>query len=304
MINVFLNRPGVKVTLQALVIIFAGFGFAVGLNIFQIPGDIYAGGITGFAQLITYSLREFSHLDNVIATGNLYFLLNVPILILSIFKLGRKFTILTILVVISTTLWTNIIPVQGVSKEPLLNAIIGGTISGISGGLCVKYGMSSGGIDIISMVIYRATGINVGSMNLVINSLIVMAAGMLYSWEFALFTIISMYANARMVDVLHTNDHRMTVFIVTEQVDEVVEAILKRIRRGITIMDGKGGYSKTPRSVLMIVVNQYELHELQFAVLETDPKAFIDVIQSSQVTGNYLSKEQQDSYKNQVKKVS
>lgn len=291
----FLDNKYFRAVFQALLIVFAGLLYATALNIFQIPGNIYAGGITGLAQLITFSLREFTQLDNVISTGNLYFILNVPILLLSVWKLGRRFTILTIFVVISTTTWTNVIPVQGVSDEPLLNAIIGGTIAGTAGGLCVKYGMSAGGTDIISMVIYRAKGMNVGSMNLIMNSFIVVAAGMLYSWEAALFTIISMYTNTRMVDSLHTNDHRMTAFIITDHADAVTDSIFQRIRRGITILDGKGGYSKVPRSVLMIVINRYELHELQMAVLEADPKAFIDVVRSTKVTGNFLSKEQQDA---------
>lgn len=303
MLNFLTNNIYFKIALQIFIIIISGFGFALALNVFQIPGNIYSGGIAGLAQLISFGLNEFTSMKNVIATGNIYFLLNVPILLLSIWKLGRRFTFLTIMVVISTTIWTNIIAVQGVSEEPLLNAIIGGTLAGTAAGLCVKFGMSGGGIDVISMVVFRATGFNVGSMSLVMNSLIVLAAGTLFSWETALFTIISMYTNARMVDTLHTNEHRLTAFIVTDHVDEVVDSVFQNIRRGITIMDAKGGYSKTPRSILMIVINRYELHDLQAAVLDKDPKAFIDVVQSTKVTGNFLSKEQQDAFRKENKKA-
>lgn len=289
--------PKFNLLLTFLVVIISALLFAVQLNMFLIPGDIYSGGIAGLAQLTTYVINNFSPFPGIIQTGTLNFIYNIPVLLLSYFKLGKRFTILTMIVVAVLTLFTYVVPIVHVSSNPLLNAISAGVLGGAGAGLTIKYGMSAGGIDIISMVLYRATGINVGNMNLIMNSFIIVAAGFLYSWEFALYTLISMYVSSRVVNMIHTNEHRLTAFIVTDKVDEVIASIYSRIRRGITILDGRGGYSKQARSTLMIVVNRYELYDLQFAILEADNKAFINIIHSTKVIGNFLSREQQDKYR-------
>lgn len=298
MLNKLLAKhPVFNGILLVFVMVFSGFLFAVALNMFLIPGDIYSGGLAGFAQLTTYVINTYTPFAGVIQTGTLNLIYNIPVIILSYYKLGKRFTILTLIVVVTMTLFTYIVPVTHVSDNPLLNGIIAGALGGTGAGLTIKYGMSAGGIDIISMVIFRATGINVGSLNLLINSLVIVGAGFLYDWEFALYTLISMYVNARMVNTIHTNEHRLTAFIVTDKMEDVIDSIYQRIRRGITILDGRGGYSKKPRQTLMIVVNRYELFDLEMAVTEADPQAFINIIQSAKVSGNYLSRQQQEKLK-------
>lgn len=289
--------PMVNIALIGFIILFSSLLLAVSLNLFLIPGDIYSGGITGFAQLTTYALNNFTPYANIISTGTLNFIYNIPVIILSYIKLGKRFTFLTLIVVFMITIFTQIIPVVQVSTNPLLNGIMAGTLGGLAVGFAIKFGMSCGGTDIVAMVIYKATGINIGSLNLIINSLIIVAAGFIYTWEFALYTLISMYVSSRVVNSIHTNEHRLTAFIVTDKLDPVIESIYQRIRRGITILDGRGGYSKQPRSTLMIVVNRYELFDLQMAVAEVDPTAFINIIQSTKVAGNFLTREQQEKMK-------
>lgn len=304
MINKVLSQyPALNVVIQIFIIIFAALCFAVSLNMFLIPGDIYSGGVTGISQLITYSLKQFTPYGHIIQTGTLNFLLNIPLLILSYMKLGRRFTILTIVVVATLTAFTLVIPVQQVSSNPLLNGIVAGALNGLGGGLTIKFGMSAGGIDIIALVVNRLVPINVGSLSLLINSVVIVGAGFLYSWEFALYTLISMYVTSRVVNSIHTNEQRLTAFIVTDKEDEVVKSIYGRIHRGITILDGRGGYSKKTRNTLMIVINRYELYDLEMAIGEADIHAFVNIIQSTRVNGNYLNREQQiklKQIKNQI----
>lgn len=302
MINkVLAQYPKLNVIIQMFVIVFASLCFAVSLNLFLIPGDIYSGGIAGISQLITYSLNNFTPYVNVIQTGTLNFLLNIPLLILSYLKLGRRFTVLTLIVVATLTTFTYIVPIQQVSTNPLLNGIAAGVLNGIGGGLTIKFGMSAGGIDIISLVLTKIINLNVGSLSLLFNSIVIVGAGFLYSWEFALYTLISMYVGSRVVNSIHTNEQRLTAFIVTDKEDEVVKSIYGRIHRGITILEGRGGYSKKPRNTLMIVVNRYELYDLEMAVGEADVNAFVNIIQSTRVNGNFLSRDQQQKYKKDAK---
>ncbi|WP_235956369.1 YitT family protein [Ruoffia halotolerans] len=295
--KVLSQYPALNILSQFFIILFSALCFAVSLNMFLIPGDIYSGGVTGISQLITYSLKQFTPFGNIIQTGTLNFLLNIPLLILSYMKLGRRFTILTVVVVAIMTGFTLIIPVQQVSANPLLNGIVAGALNGLGGGLTIKFGMSAGGIDIIALVINRLVQINVGSLSLLINSVVIVGAGILYSWEFALYTLISMYVTSRVVNSIHTNEQRLTAFIVTDKEDEVVKSIYDRIHRGITILDGRGGYSKKTRNTLMIVINRYELYDLEMAIGEADIHAFVNIIQSTRVNGNYLNRDQQNKLK-------
>ncbi|HBY88879.1 MAG TPA: YitT family protein [Aerococcaceae bacterium] len=298
--KVLSQYPALNILSQFFIILFSALCFAVSLNMFLIPGDIYSGGVTGISQLITYSLKQFTPFGNIIQTGTLNFLLNIPLLILSYMKLGRRFTILTVIVVAIMTGFTLIIPVQQVSANPLLNGIVAGALNGLGGGLTIKFGMSAGGIDIIALVMSRLVQINVGSLSLLINSVVIVGAGILYSWEFALYTLISMYVTSRVVNSIHTNEQRLTAFIVTDKEDEVVKSIYGRIHRGITILDGRGGYSKKTRNTLMIVINRYELYDLEMAIGEADIHAFVNIIQSTRVNGNYLNRDQQNKL-NQIK---
>ena len=298
--KVLSQYPVLNVVSQFFIILFSALCFAVSLNMFLIPGDIYSGGVTGISQLITYSLDQFTPFGNIIQTGTLNFLLNIPLLILSYMKLGRRFTILTVVVVAIMTGFTLIIPVQQVSSNPLLNGIVAGALNGLGGGLTIKFGMSAGGIDIIALVINRLVQINVGSLSLLINSVVIVGAGVLYSWEFALYTLISMYVTSRVVNSIHTNEQRLTAFIVTDKEDEVVKSVYGRIHRGITILDGRGGYSKKTRNTLMIVINRYELYDLEMAIGEADIHAFVNIIQSTRVNGNYLNRDQQNKLKQNI----
>ena len=298
MINkVLAQYPKLNILMQIVIILFSSLCFAVSLNLFLIPGDIYNGGVSGISQLITYSLNHFSPYPHIIQTGTLNFILNIPLLILSYLKLGRRFTVLTMIVVISLTLFTYMIPIQQVSTNPLLNGIAAGVLNGVGGGLTIKFGMSAGGIDIISLVLTKVIHLNVGSLSLLFNSVIIVWAGFLYSWEFALYTLISMYVGSRVVNSIHTNEQKLTALIVTDKEDEVVQSIYQRIHRGITILEGRGGYSKSPRNTLMIVVNRYELYDLEMAIGEADVNAFVNIIQSTKVNGNYLSRDQQQKFK-------
>ncbi|MGO3212177.1 MAG: YitT family protein [Ruoffia tabacinasalis] len=298
--KVLSQYPALNILSQFFIILFSALCFAVSLNMFLIPGDIYSGGVTGISQLITYSLKQFTPFGNIIQTGTLNFLLNIPLLILSYMKLGRRFTILTVIVVAIMTGFTLIIPVQQVSANPLLNGIVAGALNVLGGGVTIKFGMSAGGIDIIALVMSRLVQINVGSLSLLINSVVIVGAGILYSWEFALYTLISMYVTSRVVNSIHTNEQRLTAFIVTDKEDEVVKSIYGRIHRGITILDGRGGYSKKTRNTLMIVINRYELYDLEMAIGEADIHAFVNIIQSTRVNGNYLNRDQQNKL-NQIK---
>ena len=186
--------PFVENIVALLVVLFSSIVYSIAMNKFLLPGHIYSGGLMGFAQILSYFINHYTPWANMILPGQLNLILNIPIITLAFIKLGKRFTFLTLCVVFGISFFSSIIPVTQVSENPLLNGIMGGVLGGIAVGTAVRFGLSAGGTDIISVVVFRATGVNVGSVNLLINLIIISFAGNIYSWEYALYTLISMYA--------------------------------------------------------------------------------------------------------------
>ncbi|WIK66523.1 YitT family protein [Globicatella sanguinis] len=299
MINKYLSEhPEANFFFQIFIAVISALIFGLSMKFFLIPGNIFSAGAPGLAQIINYFTRETA-LAAIFTTGNLYFILNIPLIILAYLKLGKEFTVMTLIVVLFSSLATNLFPLTYVSQNPLINAVIGGVLTGLGTGITIKYGMSSGGFDILSLYLSKTFGWDVGMMTLLVNSIIIIGSGLLYNLETAIFTLITIFVTSRMIDAIHTGEQRLTAFIVTNDAAAVTASIRTRLIRGSTIIEARGGYTGDKRDLIMVVINRYELHDLQLAVIESDSKAFVNIIQSTKVLGQFLTKEQQKLMKTQ-----
>lgn len=299
MINKYLSEhPEANFFFQIFIAVISALIFGLSMKFFLIPGNIFSAGAPGLAQIINYFTRETA-LAAIFTTGNLYFILNIPLIILAYLKLGKEFTVMTLIVVLFSSLATNLFPLTYVSQNPLINAVIGGVLTGLGTGITIKYGMSSGGFDILSLYLSKTFGWDVGMMTLLVNSIIIIGSGLLYNLETAIFTLITIFVTSRMIDAIHTGEQRLTAFIVTNDAAAVTASIRTRLIRGSTVIEARGGYTGDKRDLIMVVINRYELHDLQLAVIESDSKAFVNIIQSTKVLGQFLTKEQQKLMKTQ-----
>ncbi|MGX6961243.1 YitT family protein [Vagococcus xieshaowenii] len=276
---------------RSLIIIVSSVIGSIGLNMFLIPANVFSAGVNGVAQLVSGFLSMNFNLS--IDTGILIFLLNIPIFLIGWIKLGAKATIYSFFSVLAFSLFALIIPVQEIIQDPLLNSIIGGILIGIGSAYCLKYGFTTGGFDLLSVIISKVTGKSVGSMMFMMNLLVIAGAGFLYDWKQAIYTIISIYALSIVVDKIYTSGHKLTVFIVTGKEQEVLDVFKKNIIRGVTVLPGKGGYSGVDRSLLMVVVNRYELYDIEKLLHSVDENAFVNVIATEVVLGEFWTQEQQ-----------
>lgn len=300
MLNRYLSEnPKANIAFQLFIALIASVCFGIAMKFFLIPGNIFSSGVSGLAQIINYYTSQ-TPLVSILTTGNLFLILNIPILILSITKLGRHFTLMTIVVVVISSMMTNVFPLTHVSDNPLVNAIVGGTFTGVGAGLTIKFGMSGGGFDVLTIFFAKTFGVNVGPMNMIVNSIIVIASGLIYDWETAIFTVITIYVTSVIIDKLHTGEQRLTAFIVTDDAAAVSANIRVRLVRSTTILEARGGYTGQRRDVLMVVINRYEFHDLQLAIAESDPTAFVNIIQSNKVMGQFLTRDQQAQFKKQA----
>lgn len=256
---------------------------ASGLNLFLIPANVYSSGFTGIAQLLSSVLTQYTPFS--FSTGILLFLLNVPVTILGWMKVGKSFTIYSFVSVAATTLFLEIIPVYSLSEDILLNAVFGGVISAVGVGFTLKWGASTGGVDIIAMVLSRMKDKPVGTYIFALNAVIIIMAGLLYGWEKALYTLVTLYVTTRIIDTIHTRHEKVTAMIITNKADELTKAIHERLVRGITSIPAKGSYSKEQKEMLIIVITRYELFDLERIIRTVDPKAFTNIVETAGIFG-------------------
>ena len=275
-----------KKELKSLAIISVGtILFAIGINWFINPSGLYVGGVTGISQLVSRIL--YSTLGIKINLGLLIWSINVPLLLLAYKFIGKRFTYHTLYTVTFLTICLNVIPEKTFSDDFLLNFVVGGMIYALGSGTILKYGGSTGGLDILSQYLSMKKQGSFGQYSFYVNCIIITIAGFLQGWEIALYTILLMFVQMQMVDRIHTPHKSYTVFIVTTKQDEVIQTLQARLGRGITIINAEGAYTHTNRSLLMMVVSSYELYIALQLLNEVDPHSFTNVLQSSQVQGNF-----------------
>jgi len=256
---------------------------ALSLNLFLIEANVYASGFTGMAQLLSSIFNDFIGIG--ISTGILLFLLNVPVLLIGWFKLGKGFAVYSIFSVVLTTLFLEILPVISLSDDIMLNAVFGGVLAGIAVGITLKHGASTGGMDIVAMLLSKINDKPIGNYILILNGVIIAVAGLLYEPENALYTMLALYVTTRLIDAIHTRHSKVTAMIITRKPVELQKAIHEKLVRGITILPARGAYTKTDKNMLYLVLTNYELYDLERIIHEVDPKAFTNIVQTANVYG-------------------
>ncbi|BAC13145.1 YitT family protein [Oceanobacillus iheyensis] len=256
---------------------------AISLNFFLIEANVYASGFTGAAQLLSSIFNDF--LGVGLSTGILLAILNIPVLIMGWYKVGKGFTIYSLISVFFSTVFLEIIPLVEISGDIILNAVFGGVIAGIGVGITLKIGASTGGMDIVAMILSRLKDKPIGNYFLIMNTFIIAIAGIMYLPENALYTMLTLYVTTRVIDAIHTRYEKVTAMIVTKKTDELQEAIHKTMVRGITILPAKGAYTKADKSLMYLVVTRYELYDLERIINEVDPNAFTNIVETAGVYG-------------------
>ncbi|NIK12818.1 YitT family protein [Alkalibacillus almallahensis] len=266
-----------------IIVIIGAIFNAISLNLFLEQANVFASGFTGVAQISASIATDFFDID--LSTGVLLFLLNIPVAILGWIKVGRGFTIYSILSVIFMTIFLETIPIQSLSDNIILNAVFGGIFGGFGVGITLKWGASTGGMDIVAMVLSRMKDRPIGIYFLTLNGAIIVLAGMVYDPEKALYTLVTLYVTTRVIDAVHTRHEKLTAMIITAKGQEVTKAIHANMVRGITRIPARGAFTDEDREMLMIVVTRYELYDLENIVKEADPNSFTNIVQTTGIFG-------------------
>ncbi|EFM12655.1 Protein of unknown function DUF2179 [Paenibacillus curdlanolyticus YK9] len=252
---------------------------AIGFNMLLIPHQLLSGGIAGISMMIGY------------ITGGtiswLYLALNIPVLIWGWISLGRRFVILSVFSVVVTTLALQFIPVRQIANDILLASVFGGLLIGFGSGLALRHGGSSGGFDIIASIISRKRDVPVGMFIFLLNG-VVIGALVLFTRDpdIALYSLLSIFTAGKVVDLVHIRYVKVTAFIVTRETDKMLRKLLEN-KRGITVIRTRGAFTSHEQDMLMTVTTRYELAELRKTVLTIDPKAFVNIVETVGVIGEF-----------------
>ena len=204
--------------------------------------------------------------------------------------IGKKFTLYSCLMILLTGILTDMIPGYPITYDTLLISVFGGLINGAVISLCLFANATSGGTDFIAIYLSEKKGMDSWNLVLGLNVLILGAAGLLFGWDKALYSIIFQYASTQVLHTLYKKYQQQTLFVVTDHPQEVCDAISNTCHHGATILNGEGSYEHCERHMVYSVVSSAESKHVLKAVREVDKHAFINVIKTSQLSGHFYQK--------------
>ena len=282
-------KPEAKESIKKiLVICFASFLMALNIKSFVRTGGLYPGGATGLALLIQRAADMFLHITIPYTIVNI--LLNAIPVYIGFRFIGKKFTMYSCLMIVLTSVLTDIIPGYAITYDTLLISIFGGLINGFVIGLCLHMNATTGGTDFIAIYLSEKKEIDSWNVVLGINVVILAAAGVLFGWDKALYSIIFQYTSTQVVHILYRKYQHETLFIVTNKATEVYEVISKMSNHGATIMEGEGSYEHQERKIVYSVVSSAQSKSIIREVKKADPHAFVNAIKTEQIAGRFYQK--------------
>ena len=260
---------------RIVVICLAAVIMALNIKTFVRAGGLYPGGVTGLTILIQRSAEMFFHIEIPYTVVNL--LLNAIPIYIGFRFIGKKFTLYSCLVIVLGSVLTDLLSGFVITYDILLISIFGGMINGLVISLCLMMEATTGGTDSFNLM-------------LGVNAVIIAIAGVLFGWDKALYSIIYQYASTQVLHALYKKYQQVTLFIVTNQPNEVCDEIYRISNHGATILEGQGSFEHCERNVVYSVVSGAESKKVIRSVKNVDPNAFVNAMRTQQLSGRFYQK--------------
>ena len=258
---------------------------AFNLRSFVNTGGLFPGGFAGITLLIQRSASRFLHI--AIPYSLIYLPLNLIPAYIGFRFIGKRFTICSFYVVFLSSFLTDVLPEIAITYDTLLISIFGGILNGVSISVSLIAGASAGGTDFISIYFSEKKGIDTWNYIFLANVCILTLAGILFGFDAALYSIIFQFCSTQVIQMLYKRYQKDTLLIITSKPREVYEQIRISTHHDATLIEGEGCFEETPRHILYSVVGRGEVEHLMQELRAIDEKAFINVIQTEQVTGRF-----------------
>ncbi|OPA75815.1 hypothetical protein BVG16_20105 [Paenibacillus selenitireducens] len=272
-------HPVLLGVMEYTLVILGSFSIAVSFNLFLLAHQIASGGVSGISILV----EHFTGIEPAYTQ----WAINIPLFILGIVLVGKDFGYKVLcgifflpLFILLTKSWPS------PTDNPLLASIYGGLGIGLGLGLVYRGRGSTGGLDLVAQLINRFTGISYHLAVPMLDGIVILCAGIFLSPEKALYALIGLFVTSKTIDVIQVGfGFSKVAFIISNEADRLEEAILHDLDRGLTELQGKGGFTKEERKVLMVVVSQTEVSKLKVLVRSVDPSAFVIISDTKEVLG-------------------
>jgi uncharacterized membrane-anchored protein YitT (DUF2179 family) len=276
--------PTRKIIQRIMLITFGAALMAVGLEIFLVPNHVIDGGIVGISIMLSY-LTGWK-------LGFFIFLLNIPFFYIGYKQIGKTFALSTLYGIIILSIGTTLLhPVPAFTQDILLATVFGGIVLGIGVGMVIRYGGSLDGTEILAILFNKKLPFSVGEIIMFFNLFILGSAGFVFSWDRAMYSLIAYFVAYKTIDITVTGlDESKSVWIISDHSKEIGEAIMNRLGRGVTYINGEGAYSGDHKKVIFCVINRLEEAKLKEIVTENDENAFLAVADIAEVRGGRFKK--------------
>ena len=257
--------------------------FALGFDMFLMPGGMNAGGLSGLAMV-------FTHVTNIGSVGFITALLNIPLFFLAGMKIGKRFFVGSLLGMLFSSVFIDLFAMlPALQVEPLIGAVYGGLICGAGLGFVFAAGVSTGGSDIIVRLLkLKWRHVPIGVISICFDACVAILTGIVYrDVNSALYSGIAIYITGKIIDVVgYSCDYSKVALIITKEYEQVAQVISDKLERGATYLYGEGTYSRKETKVVLTAVKKQQVAELKELVVGIDPDAFIIVQEAHQVLGD------------------
>jgi uncharacterized membrane-anchored protein YitT (DUF2179 family) len=267
---------------QVLLVLIGEILNAYAFQTLIIPQKLLSGGVVGIALL----LNQLFHLPIGVQT----LIYNIPIFLLGLRLLGRRFIILSVIGVVSFSFFTDNLRLAPLVDDILLVAVFGGILTGLADGLILRAGGSTGGFDILGLIVSKRFNLAVGQVFMVFNGALLTVAAFVNGKDgpkLAMYTLIMLYVSSRVIDLLQSVTPRQAVLIISSKGEAIATKIIDDLGRGVTYFQGGGAYTDSEMRILLCVITQFELTDLKRLTREVDPKAFTVILDAPEVHGRF-----------------
>lgn len=268
-----------------------GFLLALNIVLFARPASLFPGGFTGISLLIQDIFQEY--LNFYVPYSAVNYILNAVPVFIGIKYIGKRFTLFSVVMIFISGLFTDLlasIKFLYLTDDMLLCSVFGGILNGAAISLCLFAGASSGGTDFIAIFISEKTGKSAWNLIFAFNVCVLFAAGLLFGWDKALYSIIFQFTSTQVINTLYKKYEKTTLLIITDKSSEIYAKVKELTNHGATVFEGRGEFSGKTHKMVYTVVSSSESGKLEKALRAVDPDAFINVLQSKEIIGRFFKR--------------
>ena len=266
---------------RMLMILCASVLFALNVKIMVRTGELFPGGVTGLTVLIQRLGMKYWNLEIPYTPVNI--LLNAFPVYVGFRYVGKKFTLLSLLLIMLSGILTDLIPPYAITYDTLLIAIFGGIIGGFSVSLCLRADATSGGTDFIAIYLAQKRGMETWNLILAFNVVILSLAGLFFGWDKALYSIVYQYVSTQTLHLMYRDYQQETLFIVTSKAQEICDAIFQTCHHGASILETEGSHDHQHLKLVYSVVSGADAKKAIHVAQEIDPHAFINSMHTTEL---------------------